>query len=147
MAGINPYRVQQRITAYLKSVLKEPVFEGAVPSPETIVRDANGNIRPYIVIRYSDISRDYRGNSMAGPRLDSYYCFIDLISVSADDQTSRIVAGNAMDKFIGWVPEEGGPVTKVGGGGEFSILDGRDKPAAMIVASGYRVALNYDLQT
>lgn len=147
MAGINPYRVQQRITDYIKSVLKEPVFEGGVPTPETIVRDANGNIRPYVVARYSDVSRDYRGNSMAGPRLDSYYGFLDLVCVSAYDTTSRAVAGNAMDKLIGYTPEEGGPLTKVGGGGEFTILDGRDKPMAFVSVTGYRYALNYDLQT
>lgn len=147
MAGINPYRVQQRITEYAKTVLKEPIFEGGVPTPETIVRDANGNIKPYLVFRWSDTSRDYRGNSMAGPRLDSYYCFLDVISVSAYDQTSRNVAGNVMDKLIGYTPEEGGPITKVGGGGEFVVLDGRDKPPAYIAATGYRVALNFDLQT
>jgi hypothetical protein len=147
MAGINPYRVQQRIVDYAGTVLKEPIFEGGVPSPETIVRDGNGNIRPYVVMRFSDVSRDYRGNSMAGPRLDSYYGFCDFVCVAADDRTARAVSGNVMDKMTGFTPDEGGPFTKVGGGGEFTILDGRDKPAAYVSITGYRYALNYDLQT
>lgn len=146
MAGINPYPIQQRWVQYMKDTFAQDVFEGGVPTPETIPRDANGQIVPYLVARFSDISRDYRQNSISSARLDNYYSFLDVICVSGYDTTSRSLAGYVMDKMIGASVDETGEMNKVGGGGEFEVLSGRDKPAAYCVSVGFRYTYNFNNQ-
>lgn len=145
--SINPYPVQQRLVQYMDDTFVQPVFEGGVPNPETIVRDGNGNISPYIVARFSDLSRDYRQNSLASARLDNYYSFLDCVIVAPSDRIARSIGGYVIDKMIGAQVEETGELAKVGGGGDFVVLDGRDKPPAFIYVVGFRFTYNFNNQS
>ena len=145
--SINPYPVQQRWVQFMNDTFAQEVFEGGVPTPETIMRDNNGQIKPYLVARFSDVSRDYRGNAMGGARLDHYYGFLDVIVVSGYDTVTRNLAGYVMDKMLGASVAESGQLNKVGGGGAFEILSGRDKPAAYCLAVGFRYSYNFTHQS
>lgn len=145
--SINPYPVQQDILAYMDETFAQTVYRGGVTDAESLQYDKRtGELKPYIAVKFSDVSRDPRGNSFAGARHDTYVQYADLYMVAGDQDKAMALHGYVMDKMIGYIPAQAGEINKTSGSGSFVILDGREKPAAFVSILGLRWVLNFTNQ-
>lgn len=129
--AVNFYAQQQIILAQFQSQLAQEVISGGVPDSDSLLR-TNGLLVPYVVIRFSTPRPVAADRSFGGARRDGTTSFLDALCIGPTDDVSRQVAGNLIDKTLGYKSADMGELISAPGAGTFVVLDAASKPQAYI---------------
>lgn len=113
--------VQDAVLAHLRAEMAQPIIEQAIPGPETVVRDENGQINPYVALQFGDIQPLAGGKSLIGPRGDDYWIGIYCQSIAPRPDVARKMSNRLVDVFLGETFPWAGNVRKRAGYGMFPI--------------------------
>jgi len=123
MAGIDLLAYQDEITAHIESAFPDyEVLEDNVLDDEAILRSQN-KTKPFIVLRWSGLSRNSVGASFSGVRHDEYMSNFDLIAVAPAPKIARTVLNYVMDALIGHQLSNGYPLTPMLGQSVFPLTE------------------------
>jgi hypothetical protein len=141
---LNLYATQQDIFAFVDAeyATYDTNFPETADEPNT-----NGYLEPYVVLRFNDaVKVPQRGGSVGGARHDEMYTLIDALCVAADpDEARKLAYGpeGVADYLTGFVPVDGGELTRESGGQVFVRADGTNTlPRRFIAVVSFRCAVN-----
>lgn len=139
------YTTQKSVLDYLTANLGYPVFATNYPAEE-IEPTENGVLSPYAVLRFNDATQTLGGGAVGGARWDELYTLFDVLVVAATEDDARKVAygaGGVGDVMTGFVPTDGGEMTRNPGGQVFVAGDGSGaRPQAFIARVSFRCQVN-----
>ena len=141
MSGINLFKVQQDIKAYMVANVPWYVDSGNVPDARTL-RVNNGVLDPYVILRFSDMMPTSNGGSFGGAIYNDYYSYVDCLCIGASDTTARELASLCDRLVIGKKFNNTGEVMPNFGGGLFSISLNDQHPLAFIAVTSFRFSFN-----
>lgn len=141
---VNPYTSQQEILAYFRNFLPShiKVFEGSVPDDKAIPLDANGKIRPHLVVNFAGLTKPARKvNGIQGAQFDSFIQGLSTHAIAGDDDAARQVHSLAWGVILGFEPTNCGEVSPnfFAGMGEISTLG---QPTRFSAVQSYRYLVN-----
>ena len=141
---VNPYTSQQQILAHFRSTLPAfvEVFEGSVPDGEAISLDANGKIKPHLVVNFAGLTRPPKKvNGIQGAQFDSFIQGLSTHGIAGDDDAARQVHSLAWGSILGFMPTNCGEVSPAffAGVGEISTLG---QPTRFSAVQSYRYLVN-----
>lgn len=135
--------IQNGILAYLDDNLAQPVVEQGIPDAETVLRNAAGNIDPYIAVQFGDIQQG-RAHSMIGPRGDDYILPLYFQCVGPTPAIARGVQNRLLDLFLGAKFPWAGNVRKRPGGGMFSVTNSSASTEAYMMPSSFGIVVQFE---
>ena len=141
MSGINLFKVQQDIKAYMVANVPWYVESGNVPDAKTL-RTVNGVIDPYVILRFSGMMPTSRGGSFGGAIYDEYYSYVDFLCIGSTDTEARELASLCNRLIIGKKLPNAGEIKPNFGGGTFAISLNDQHPLAFIAVNAYRFSFN-----
>lgn len=141
---VNPYPSQQEILAHYRATLPSfiTVFEGGVPDNAAIPMDANGKIKPHLVVAFAGLTRPpKRVNGIIGATEDSFVQGFSTYAIAGDDDAARQLHNVAWGTIIGFEPVNCGEVQPAffAGIGEISTLG---QPSRYSATQSYRYLIN-----
>lgn len=139
---VNPYPSQQQIIAHFRTIPYVEVFEGGVPDGKAIPLDANGRIKPHLVVAFAGLTKPpKKTNGIIGAAEDSFIQGLSTYAIAGDDDAARRLHGIALGKILGFEPTNCGEVSPAffGGIGEISSLA---QPTRYSAAQSYRYLIN-----
>lgn len=141
--GLDLFSVQQEIKNYLDSQIPFYVTSGGVPDAHT-VRQVNGFVEPYVVLRFSDSMPTSNDASFGGPRLSGMYGYVDAICIAGgdDDDDARQLGSIVGSTMLGFTPHNAGSIGKAYGGGSFYIPGENSKPLFFVGIVSFRFTTN-----
>lgn len=141
--GFDLLSIQDAITAHIKETLPATqIIEDGVLDEQNLVRDANGQLIPYIVPRYGSIRRKPVGYSVAGTRYDEYYGTVDISCVAPTGRQSRQILNIVTDALIGYKPDGAAEMTIEGLPDNFAIMNNVGRPTAFVASVRMRHGAN-----
>lgn len=143
--GLDLFSVQQEIKEYLDAELPFFVTTGGVPDAYT-VRQVDGYVEPYVILRYSDSMPSSNDKSFGGPRLDGMYGYVDALCIAGgeDDTDARQLGSKVGGILLGYKPFNAGAIGKGYGGGSFYIPGENSKPLFFVGIVAFRFTTNSD---
>jgi hypothetical protein len=141
---VNPYISQQEVLAKFRATLPDflEVFEGSVPDGEAIPLDANGKIKPHLVVNWAGLTNPpKRVNGIQGAREDSFLQGFSTHAIAGDDDAARQVHSMGWDAILGFEPLHCGEVSPAffAGVGLISTLS---QPTRFSAVQSYRYLIN-----
>lgn len=131
---------QQNILDLLESEMAQPVFEVAIPEPETVKRNSKGQVTPYIAIQFGDL-QDGFSETFGGARTGDFWLPIYLQAIASDASISRKIGNRLIRVLLGYSEQYGGEVKKRMGGSMFPIGNMDGTIAAYITPSSFGVKI------
>lgn len=142
VGGLNTFATQKNIFEYLKANLDFDVVDTEIPDSTTVQR-VNGELIPYVVVRFSDSLANGQQQSFGGPRHDGYYGLAQMICVARTGMESLELASAVNNLLIGYTPDaNSGPLTKDFGGGSFNIRGVNTSPSFVVSIVAFRFLTN-----
>lgn len=141
---VNPYISQQEIVAHFKANLPPflELHEGSVPDGEAIPLDANGKIKPHLVINFAGLTKPAKKvNGIQGAQFDSFLQGFSTHGIAGDDDAARQVHSIAWGIILGFEPVNCGEVSPAffAGVGMISTLS---QPTRFSAVQSYRYLIN-----
>tara|TARA_R110000822_G_scaffold839_3_gene3681 strand:- start:1016 stop:1474 length:459 start_codon:yes stop_codon:yes gene_type:complete len=128
MDGINLVSIQDEILSHIETSFPQyEILEDELLDDESLLRVSN-KTKPFIVIRWSGLSRDRAGASFSGVRHDEYFSRFDIVSIAPAPKIARKVLNLFMDKLIGWKISNGAALTPELGQEVFPSVDHNGVP-------------------
>lgn len=148
MSGNDLVTAQNLIRDYIKATLNWPVETGGVPDATT-VRQVNGVVDPYVVLRFSDQMPASGDGSFGGARYDGYYSYLDAICVCGPDKDisdgdARALMTRVNRILLGQKFENTGQLSKAYGGGVFVLPQNNSIPLAYLGICSFRFNVNVE---
>ena len=141
MSGINLFKVQQDIKAYMIVNVGWYVDSGNVPDAHTLHLN-NGVLDPYVILRFADMMPTSNGGGFGGAIYNEYYSYVDCLCIGASDTTARELASLCDRLLIGKKFTNTGEVMPNFGGGLFAISLNDQHPLAFIAVTSFRFTFN-----
>jgi len=143
MTGLDLYTSQKAIHDYLVAEIAPlEVLDTEIPDSDT-VHLVNGELKPYVVVRFSDTLKASGQASFGGPRRDGYYSLVQTLSVASTGLKALELASKVNGKMIGYQPTPNdGPIEKDFGGGSFAIKGVNTKPSFFVAIAAFRYLTN-----
>lgn len=127
MDGINLISLQDTILAHIESEFPAyDIVEDVVLDDEYLLK-INNKTKPFIVIQWGGLARDFRGASFAGVRHDEFRSDFDLIAVAPAPKIARRILNMFMDNLIGW-KINGSQLTPIGTVDTVAVRDKNSNP-------------------
>lgn len=139
---INPYISQQEILAEFRTIPYIEVFEGGVPDNKAIPLDANGKIKPHLVVAFAGLTKPpNKYNGIISATEDSFIQGFSVYGIAGDDDAARQVHSIGWGKIVGFEPTHCGEVGPAffAGIGEISTLG---QPTRFSATQSYRYLIN-----
>lgn len=139
---VNPYPTQQEILTLLRTISNVLIFEGSVPDGAAIPLDANGKIKPHLVVNFAGLTEPSRKvNGIMGATLDSFNQGFSTHAIAGDDNAARQVHSIGWLKLIGFMPAGCGEIRPAffAGVGEISSLG---QPTRFSAVQSYKFLIN-----
>jgi len=139
---VNPYATQQEVLAFLRTLPFLEVFEGSVPDGEAIPKDANGKIKPHLVVNFAGLTDPpKRHNGIMGAKYDSFQQGFSTHAIAGDDDAARQVHNQALRKLLGFEPFGCGEIRPAffAGVGEISTLG---QPTRFSAVQSFKFLMN-----
>lgn len=128
MTGLNLVAVQNAILNHIETSFPNwDIREDEVLDDEYLLK-IDGNVKPFIVLRWHGLNRSLTGASFGGARWDQYNSAVDIVVVAPTPKQGRIGLNMIMDDLIGWVVPGGGELLPTGGAAVFPVVDYEGKP-------------------
>lgn len=139
---VNPYAAQQDILAHLRAVPYLIVFEGGVPDGEAIPKDAQGRIKPHLVVNFAGLTEPKKGtNGIIGATVDSFMQGFSTHAIAGDDDAARQVHNQGLMALLGYKVYGCGEIRPAffAGVGQISTLS---QPTRYSAVQSYKFLLN-----
>lgn len=145
--GFNIVETQDDIVARVKFILpNHPVLEDTLPDDTALPRDENGQLIPYVVLRFGPIRAKRREKSMMGPRHDGYFGTVDVMCVAPNGRMARLANQIAIDGLIGYKPNNGteplSPRSDEGDPSQFVVSSNEARPTQMVCSTRLKFGVN-----
>lgn len=128
MTGLDLVAVQNVILAHVTSSFPNwTIKEDEVLDDEYLLK-IDGNVKPFIVLRWHGLNRSATGASFAGARFDEYNSAVDIVVIAPTPKQGRIGLNMVMDTLIGWPVPGGSQLVPSGGSSVFPVVDYDGKP-------------------
>lgn len=128
MAGIDLVSYQDEIASYIQTTFPNyEIIEDEVLDDESISRLQN-KTKPFIVLRWSGLTRSISNASFSGVRYDEYVSDFDIIAVAPKPRISRQLLNYFMDKLIGYKLSNGYQLTPTLGQSVFPASENGASP-------------------
>ena len=128
MNGIDLVAIQDEIALHIEtSFPQHEVKEDEVLDDEYLMR-IDRKTKPFVVIRWSGLTREVANASFAGVRHDEYSSRFDIIAVAPAPRIARKVLNLFMDQLIGWKISNGAALTPTLGQTVFPVTDRNGSP-------------------
>lgn len=98
--------VQEQILQHLSDKAGAEVYEIAIPDPDTLKRNAQGRIEPYVAVQLL-MPQHARGESFAGVWSADYDLPINLQAIAPTAELSRALANRLYEAVLGFGIEFG----------------------------------------
>lgn len=98
--------VQEDILQHIRDSVNVDVFEIAIPDPDTVKRNAQGRIYPYVAVQFQ-MPQHARGESFAGVWSADYDLPINLQAIAPTAELSRELANRLYEAVLGYGIEFG----------------------------------------
>lgn len=139
---VNPYTSQQEILARFRTIPHIEVFEGSVPDEKAIPLDANGKVKPHLVVNFAGLTEPSKGtNGITGAADDSFLQGFSTHAIAGDDDAARQLSGIALAKALGFSPTHCGEIRPAffAGVGQISSLG---QPTRLSAVQSFRYLIN-----
>jgi hypothetical protein len=139
---VNPFPIQQEILTLLRTITNVLVYEGSVPDGTAIPMDANGKIKPHIVVNFAGLTDPpKRVNGITGATDDSFMQSFSTHAIAGDDNAARQVHSLGWLKLLGYCPVKCGEIRPAffAGVGEISSLG---QPTRFSAVQSYKFLIN-----
>ena len=128
MTGLNLVAVQDEILSHITTTFPNyDIKEDEVLDDESLLK-IDGNVKPFIVLRWHGLNRSVTGASFGGARWDQYNSAVDIVIVAPSPKIARRALNMVMDDLIGWVVPGGGELIPVGGEAVAPVVDYEGRP-------------------
>jgi|694.fasta_scaffold03549_13 hypothetical protein len=128
MNGIDLVAIQDEIALHIETSFPQyEVKEDEVLDDEYLMR-IDRKTKPFVVIRWSGLTREVANASFAGVRHDEYSSRFDIIAVAPAPRIARKVLNLFMDQLIGWKISNGAALTPTLGQTVFPVTDRNGSP-------------------
>lgn len=138
-------QVQEDILEYLEGIFharNQKVVEQSIPNSQTVLRNSQGQIEPYIAIQFGDL-QEGRLHNMAGPRGDDYVMPVYTQVIAPSPKIARRIANRLRNAMIGASFGWTGSVRKRPGGGMFPIVTSNGATEAYQMPASFGVLIQY----
>lgn len=139
---VNPYASQQEILEFLRTTPYLLVEEGIIPDGEAIPKDAQGRIRPHVVVNFAGLTEPpKRVNGITGAQDDSFIQGFSTHAIAGDDDAARQVHNMVLMKLLGFTPYGCGEIRPAffAGMGEIASLG---QPTRLSAVQSYKYLIN-----
>lgn len=128
MTGLNLVAVQDEILSHITATFPNyDIKEDEVLDDESLLK-IDGNVKPFIVLRWHGLNRSVTGASFGGARWDQYNSAVDIVVVAPSPKIARRALNMVMDDLIGWTVPGGGELIPVGGEAVAPVVNYEGKP-------------------
>jgi hypothetical protein len=128
MSGIDLVSIQDEIALHIETTFPQyEVKEDELLDDEYLQR-INRKTKPFVIIRWSGLTREVSNASFGGVRHDEYSSRFDLIAVAPAPRIARKVLNLFMDQLIGWKISNGAALTPTLGQAVFPVTDRTGSP-------------------
>lgn len=128
MSGIDLISIQDEIALHVKTTFPNyEVKEDEVLDDEYLL-NVSRKTKPFVVLRWSGMTRVATNASFAGVRHDEYSSRFDVIAVAPTPKIARTVSNLFMDQLIGWRISNGAELTPTLGQSVFPSVDRDGSP-------------------
>ena len=138
----NENDIEEAILAHLRASLPQNVYEQAIPDSKTVIRNAAGDVDPYVAIQFGDLQQG-RAYSFTGPRGDDYILPIYTQAIAGDPRIARRVANKIRDVMLGEDFPWTGNIRKRAGGGMFPIVSSNAATEAYVFPASFGLTIQY----
>jgi hypothetical protein len=126
--GIDLISYQDEIASHIETAFPQyEIIEDEVLDGESIAR-LKKKTKPFIVLRWSGLTRNVSNASFAGVRRDEYISDFDIIAVAPQPKMARVVLNYFMDGLIGHKLSNGYPLTPLIGQAVFPAAENQASP-------------------
>lgn len=132
--------IQTRILAYLDDQFVQPVVDQAIPDIQTVRRNKQGQIEPYIAVQFGDL-QDEGTRSMIGVRGDDFRMPIYIQVIAPTPKIARQISNKVVNVFLGETFPWAGTVRKRAGGGLWPIVNSNNATEAYMQPSSFGLVL------
>lgn len=134
--------LQEAILADLRAAFVQPVHEVGIPDAQTVLRNAAGQVEPYIAIQFGDLQPTEPGTrSFSGPRSDDYQQPIYLQAVASEAGIARRLHNKLNDVLLGWGESDTHLVRKRFAGQAWPLIASNMATEAYVQPSSYSIAV------
>lgn len=116
-----PDIVSEFILDLLRENLAQPVYEVAIPDPDTVERNESQSIEPYVAVQFGDLQQ-IGSRNMQSTVNDDYRLPIYIQSVGPTAAIARRIATRVNRVMLGTMVPYGGEIRKRAGGGMFPLI-------------------------
>jgi hypothetical protein len=143
------YATQQSIKTHLEAQADFAIFDTNFPEGDLEPTNDAGILDAYAVLRFNDSVKVPQKGAVGGARYDELYSLVDVLCVGGDPDEARELAygtDGVNDILLGFVPTDGGELTKSGGGQVFVIGDGTGtRPIRYVARCSFRYLVNMSI--
>ena len=105
------HAIQETIKSHLESELPQyHYFRGVIPEDSQLIRDSDSEVPPFFELQFGPMIPRPRGRSMAGPRNDEYYSWVQVVGIGSDEGHVSAALAVVVDRLIGYKPAGGTPL-------------------------------------
>lgn len=144
------FTTQQSIWTYLVAEADFEIFDTNYPEGQLEPTTDAGTLEPYAVVRFNDSVKIPQKGAVGGARHDELYSLVDVLCVGGSPEEAREIAYGAdgvNDILLGFVPTDGGELTKSGGGQVFVLADSTGtRPIRYVARTSYRYLVNLSIE-
>jgi hypothetical protein len=144
--GFDIVSLQDNITAAVEAFIPNTlVMEDTIPDDKDLPMDAQGNLKPYVVLRYGPLRPSYTGKSLMGPRHDEYWASCDVVAVAPRSRVARQLNAAVVDMLIGFKPDGVSPMsmrTDAGDPAQFVVSSNESRPTQFVASTRLRYTVN-----
>lgn len=128
MSGIDLVYIQDEIALHIATTFPEyEIKEDEVLDDENLL-SVSRKVKPFVVVRWSGLTRLESNASFAGVRHDEYSSRFDLVAVAPAPRIARKVLNIFMDQLIGYRISNGSQLTPTLGQAVFPSVDRSGAP-------------------
>lgn len=137
---------QQNLIDLLKNNFAQKSYEIAVPEPETLKRNAKGEVDPYIAYQFGNLQDGY-SETFAGVVSGDFWLHFNMQVVASDAALARKISNKMMRVFLGYSETYGGEVKPRLGGvmQSYGNMDGTIAAYVFPVSFGVKIQLFTDV--
>lgn len=121
-------------------------YEEAVPDIDTLKRDTNNELVPYITFQIGD-PQPWGSSSFAGPRGDDYSLPVRWQAVVPEPPMGRAIRGMGIDKFLGASFPWAGNIRKRVSGGQFPLKSSDGAVEAYLYPASFGIVVQMETIT
>lgn len=137
---------QQNLIDLLTTNFVQKSYEIAIPEPETLKRNAQGKVDPYIAFQFGDLQDGY-SETFGGAETNDFWLPFYAQVVASDAAVARKLGNKMVRTLLGYSEIYGGQVRKRMGGSMFPIgnMDGTIAAYIMPISFGVKIQLFTDV--